>query len=166
MHAPSALAFVENLAALKRASRLAAATAYESLGLNDTQMKMLRFVAANPPVTQAELARATETDASLLGRSMTSLLQRGELKRTPSPDDRRAYVVALGPYGKRLLARVNEASERLVRQLSAPLDARDLADFERITNKLVSAVEQRSRWEEAPKTKYVSRRVRAASSAR
>lgn len=159
MHAPVALAFAENLVALKRASRQAAAVAFDALGLNDTQLKMLRHIDANPSVTQADLARATETDPSLLGRALRVLVDDGMVKRTPSRDDKRAFVISVTVYGRRVLATSNEARERLVRQLAAPLDAKDFADFERITKKIVSAVEKMSAWED-PKSRFVTRRVK------
>ena len=158
MHEPKALAFAENLAALKRASRLAASVAFDELGLSDTQLRVLRYVATEPSVTQADLARATETDPSLLGRSLQRMLKRRMLRRTANALDRRSYVISLGADGKRFLAMANEASERLVKQLVAPLDAKDLADFERITRKIVSAVDKMSQWED-PASRYVSRRV-------
>lgn len=160
MHAPAALAFAENLAALKRASRQAAAVAFDELGLSDMQLKMLRHIAANPTVTQADLARATETDPALLGRSLRVMLGHGMVKRAQSREDKRAFVISLTPRGRSVLTSSNEASERLVKQLVAPLDAKDLADFERITKKIVTAVEKMSQWED-PKSRYVSRRVTA-----
>ncbi|MCP3138563.1 MarR family winged helix-turn-helix transcriptional regulator [Pyxidicoccus xibeiensis] len=141
---PELRAALENLGALKRCLRAATANAYGDLGLGEAQMKLLRHVAASPGVSQAELARATETDPALTGRALRGLLDRGVLRRKRSNHDRRAFIIELGPRGATLLARVNEANAKLVQQVSAPLDTRDLVDFDRIAKKLIAALDSPS----------------------
>jgi DNA-binding MarR family transcriptional regulator len=137
---PELRAFAENMSTVKRVLRQASAEAYGDFALGDTQMKILRYVAANPRASQADLARATETDPALLGRALKGMLDRGVLKRSRSKEDRRAYLIELGPSGAALATRVEAASARLVQRILAPFDARDLADFDRLTKKLVAAL--------------------------
>lgn len=139
---PELRAALENLGPLKRCLRAATTEAYGELGLGEAQMKILRHVAAAPGVSQAELARATQTDAALTGRALTGLLSRNVLRRKRSTHDKRAYVLELGPRGAALLARVNAANTKLVQRVSAPLDTRDLLDFDRIAKKLIAALDR------------------------
>ena len=152
---PQVQGFLENIAAFKRALRLSAASAYGEFALGDTQMKVLRYVAKNPGASQAALARATETDPALLGRALRGMLQRGELKRTKSKDDARAFVVDLGAKGHALAEQLNAANQALVARLVAPFDARDFADFERIVGKLKSTLSAQN-----PNVRIVSRSIR------
>lgn len=138
MKTADAMAFVKNLAELKRASRVVTAGASEETGLNDTQVKVLRHLAASGPMSQAALARATETDPALLGRSLRPMLKARQLMRVVDENDGRAYVIELGPAGKALVVTSGKAIERLAKEFAAPLDAKDLADFERIVRKLVA----------------------------
>ncbi|MGV3624123.1 MAG: MarR family winged helix-turn-helix transcriptional regulator [Archangium sp.] len=137
MKTADAMAFVKNLAELKRASRAVTAGASEELGLNDTQVKVLRHVAASGAMSQAELARATEVDAALLGRALKPMLKARQLVRVADEEDARAYVIQLGPAGKSLVTASGKMIEKLAKEFTAPLSARDLADFERIVRKLV-----------------------------
>lgn len=131
------------MSAVKRVLRQVAAEAYGALPLGDTQMKILRYVAAHPRVSQAELARATETDPALLGRALKGMLDRGVLKRSRSKEDRRAYLIELGASGAALATRVEAASARMIQRIVSPFDARDLADFDRLAKKLVAALGKR-----------------------
>lgn len=138
---PELRAALSNLGALKRCLRSAVADAYGELGIGEAQLKILRCVAASPGITQAELARSTETDPALTGRALRGLIASRVLRRKPSKEDGRAYVLELGPQGAALLERANAANKRLVERVSAPLDARDLADFDRIAKKLVATLD-------------------------
>jgi len=152
---PQVQAFLENVAAFKRSLRLATASAYTEFSLGDTQMKVLRYVSRNPGVSQAALARATETDPALLGRALRSLLQRGELKRTRSKEDARAFVVDLGAKGHALAEQIHAANQKLVERVAAPFDARDFADFDRIVKKLQAVASEPN-----PNVRIVSRSIR------
>lgn len=131
---------MENIGAVKRCLRAVSSEEYAETGLGDTQMRILRYVASHPSVSQAELARETETDPSLTGRALQGLLDRGVLKRERSKEDKRAFRLELAPRGTALLAQVDKASARLVSRIVAPLDARDVADFNRIAAKLTAAL--------------------------
>jgi DNA-binding MarR family transcriptional regulator len=153
---PQAQGFLENVTAFKRALRQGAASAYGEFSLGDTQMKVLRYVAKNPGVSQAALARATETDPALLGRALRSLLQRGELKRSRSKEDARAFVVDLGIKGHALAEQINAANQQLIERLLSPFDARDFTDFARIVEKLKRAFDGQLE----PSVRIVSRSIR------
>lgn len=136
---PELRAALSNLGALKRSLRAATADAYGDLGFGEAQMKLLRHVAAEPGLTQVDVARATQTDPALAGRALRGLLDRGALSRKRSDTDGRAYVLTLGPNGPSLLAEIEAANAKFIERLSAPLNERDLVDFDRIAKKLIAA---------------------------
>jgi hypothetical protein len=47
-------------------------------------------------ISQADLARATDTDPRLTGRALETLLLRGWVRRKRSKEDRREYILELG----------------------------------------------------------------------
>src|SRR5579859_3210186 len=124
--------FIERFGAVKKRISALAAQAYARAGLGAMQAKLLRHVFRHAPISQAELARATDSDAPLTGRAVQTLIERGLVARTRSKDDRREYVVSLTPAGRRLHARVAKLREEHVARIVSGLDARDLADFDRI----------------------------------
>jgi hypothetical protein len=61
------------------------------------------------------------------------------VRRTRSKEDRREYVLELGPDGQRARRRVEAARARFAARVVGVLDARDLGDFDRIAGKLFAA---------------------------
>ena len=120
---------------------MVAAEAYASLELGSTQAKFLRHIGKNSRISQADLARATATDPALTGRALETLVDRGWVRRTRSEEDRRQYVLELGPAGQRARKRVEEAREIVAERMTSVLDDRDIEDFERISRKIVAAFE-------------------------
>ncbi len=112
---------------------------YAAEKLWSTQARFLRYIGRHPGLSQAELARATDTAPTLTGRLLQTLLQRGLVRRTRSNEDRREYVLDLGATGQRARRRVEEARGRFAARVVAVLDERDLRDFDRIAKKLFDA---------------------------
>ncbi len=133
--------FIESFGTLKRRISSAAAQAYAAVELGTTQASFLRTIARHSPISQAELARQTETDPTLTGRALASLIERGWVRRERSDEDRREYVLELSPSGKRARGRVEKARDQLLARVVAKLDDRDLEDFERITQKILASLD-------------------------
>jgi DNA-binding MarR family transcriptional regulator len=74
-----------------------------------------------------------------VGRALGPLLERGLVRRERSDEDRREYVLELAPAGKRARARIEKVRARLHARVVAPLDERDLDDFDRIAKKILAA---------------------------
>jgi DNA-binding MarR family transcriptional regulator len=132
--------FLETFGALSRTVRGAAAQAYATLEVGSTQAKFLRHIGRQSQISQASLARATETDPALTGRALESLVARGWVRRTRSEEDRRQYALELTAAGHRARKRVEDARERVAERIVAALEEADLEDFERITEKIVKAL--------------------------
>ena len=136
--------FLDTYARLKRSLAALTAREYAQLELGSAQVRFLQQIARSPSISQAELARATDTDPALTGRALQTLLKRGWVRRVRSATDKRAYVLQLGAGGKRIMARVEAVRSELAEQITASLDDRDREDFRRIVDKIVTAVEQRA----------------------
>jgi DNA-binding MarR family transcriptional regulator len=133
--------FFEQFAAIKRAITTLAGESYAELKLGTAQAKFLRHIGKNSSISQAELARATDTDAALTGRVLQTLRDRGYVKRTRSALDRREYVLELTPSGRKAQAEVERARARLFARVMASLDEKDLKDFDRIAKKILAVLE-------------------------
>ena len=134
--------FIETFGTLKRRISAAAAQTYAEAELGSTQASFLRTIGHQSPISQAELARATDTDPTLTGRALQSLIERGWVRRARSKEDRREYVLDLSAPGKRALARVEKLREALIGRVVANLDDRDLDDFDRISKKILSSLDR------------------------
>jgi DNA-binding MarR family transcriptional regulator len=133
--------FLETFAALKRRFNVVAAQTYAELEMGATQAKFLRHIGQHSRISQAELARATGSDPTLTGRVLQTLIERGLVRRERSDEDRREYVLELGAAGRRARSRVEALRADLAARVVAPLDERDLDDFDRIAKKILAALD-------------------------
>jgi DNA-binding MarR family transcriptional regulator len=130
---------LDSFAGLSRCLRAAAAQEYAAFDVGTTQAKFLRHIGRHSRISQADLARATQTDPALTGRTIEALVERAWVRRTRSEEDRRQYVLELTASGQRVRGRVEDARQRVARRVSAALDDRDVADFERVARKILEA---------------------------
>jgi DNA-binding MarR family transcriptional regulator len=133
--------FLDTYGKLKRALSAAAAREYAQIELGSTQVRFLKQIGRSPGISQAELARATDTDPALTGRGLQTLLERGWVRRVRSATDKRAYVLQLGAAGKRMMTRVEATRGKLAERITAPLDEQDGEDFRRIVAKILAGIE-------------------------
>jgi DNA-binding MarR family transcriptional regulator len=131
--------FIETFGALWRCLMAVSDASYASEKLWSTQARFLRYIGGHPGISQADLARATDTAPTLTGRLLRTLLDRGLVRRRHSAKDRRQYVLELGAGGQRTRRRVEEARARFAARVVAALDQRDLRDFYRVAGKLLDA---------------------------
>lgn len=131
-------AFYERLTALLRSLREVRAQAYATLDLGSAQAKLLRHIGQQSRISQADLARATDTAPTLTGRALEPLVERGWVRRKRSEEDRREYVLELSAAGQRIRDRVETVREGIIEQMTTVLDNRDFADFERIATKILA----------------------------
>jgi len=130
---------LDTFGGLSRCLRAAAAQEYAGFDVGHAQAKFLRHIGRHSRISQAGLARATQTDPALTGRTIEALVERGWVRRNRSEEDRRQYVLELTASGQRVRARVEEARQHVARRLAAALDDRDVADFERVAKKILEA---------------------------
>ena len=132
--------FVELFASVKRRITAVASHAYGEIEVGSMQAKLLRQLGVRGASSQADLARATQSDPTLTGRALQTLIDRGLVRRERSDEDRRQYVLDLTAAGRKVRERVDKARSRVAAQLVAALDDRDLDDFDRIAGKILAAV--------------------------
>ena len=140
--------FYERLSAVMKCVRAVAAQAYSTFEVGTAQAKFLRHIGANSRISQADLARATDTAPTLTGRALETLVERGWVRRKRSEEDRRQYILELTASGQRTRERVEEAREQIIQRIAAALDERDVEDFDRIAKKILAAFEAEDRLNE------------------
>jgi DNA-binding MarR family transcriptional regulator len=123
--------------AVRRRITVVGMQAYAQIELGSMQAKLVRHLGLGPS-SQAQLARATASDATLAGRALQTLIDRGLVRRERSDEDRREYVLDLTPAGRRVRDRVEKVRAQIAAQLVAALDDRDLEDFNRIARKILA----------------------------
>jgi DNA-binding MarR family transcriptional regulator len=133
--------FMDSLSLLRRRLMALAAEAYATAGMTRTAGRFVRHLGGHARLSQAELARATDTDPALTGRTLQLLIDAGLVRRERSKEDRRQLLVQLTAAGRRAGARLAKARVRLARRIAAVLDERDLRDFERIVHKILAAID-------------------------
>ena len=134
--------FIELYALLRKRLTALAAQAYATIDLGHLQARFLKRIGNGERISQAELARRTETDPTLTGRVLQTLIERGMVRRERSDEDRREYVIELDTEGKRMRNKVEKLNGELEAQLGRMLDERDLKDFERIVTKILEAIDE------------------------
>jgi len=133
--------FIELFGAVKKRITALAAQAYAEAELGTMQAKLLRRIGRHGRTSQAELARATESDPTLTGRVLQTLIERGLVRREHSDEDRRQYVLELSAAGRRAQRRIEKLRTKAAARIAAALDERDLDDFDRIAKKILAAFE-------------------------
>jgi DNA-binding MarR family transcriptional regulator len=133
--------FFERMGAVSRCLRAVAAQEYATFEVGSAQAKFLRHIARNSRISQADLARATDTAPTLTGRALETLVERGWVRRKRSEEDRRQYVLELTAAGQRVTEKLERAREGIIARIGAALDARDVEDFDRIATKILAVFE-------------------------
>lgn len=133
--------FIERFGLVRRKISALGAAAYAELDLGTMQAKTLRHIGKNSQISQAALARAIDSDPTLTSRTLANLIERGLVKKERSEEDRREYVLELTAAGKRLVEKVNKLRGDMAARVVGMLDDKDLADFDRVSRKLLAALE-------------------------
>ncbi len=109
--------------------RNATAAALEPLGITPPELRLLGLIAADQPLTQAQLSMRSGFDRTSTMRQLDELQRRGLVSRETRPTDRRAHDVVLTPAGQTLLAVASVRAAAVEAEILAPLAA---ADVERL----------------------------------
>src|SRR5262249_40437290 len=100
--------FIDTFGTVRRRISALAAQAYAAIELGPMQAKLLRHLGKHAPISQAELARITDSDPALAGRVLATLIERGLIERERSKADRREYVLELTAAGRRTRDRIEK----------------------------------------------------------
>ncbi len=91
------------------------------VGVTPGEYGLLAMIAANPAISQIDLAAAHKLDKSTLSLAVTRLVKNGLIRRARSPKDERAYDLFLSKAGQDALARVRERVESQERAMDSVL---------------------------------------------
>jgi len=168
---PHAVIVLNSLRRVVRAFRAWAQAVEETLAISGAQHFVLEQLAHAPAASLNDLAARTHTHKSSVSVVVARLVERGFVRRTASPADRRLVALSLTAAGRRALSRVPfSAQSRLVAALER-LPPRHLAafatDFERFTRELgIHEMEPTLMFESAPRSdgRASPRRARARAS--
>lgn len=80
--------------------------------LDRAAVALLRQIADGEAVRPSELATRMAVEASHVTRQVQQLQKTGYLTRVPDPDDRRAQLIQLTPFGREAVERIREVSCR------------------------------------------------------
>ncbi len=131
--------FIDTFGTVRRRISAIAQAAYAEAEVGSMQAKLVRHLGKHSPISQAELARITQSDPTLTSRTLSTLIERGLVRRERSDEDRREYVLELTAAGKRVCERIEKLRTAIATRVVAVLDEQDLAAFDRIATKILAA---------------------------
>lgn len=97
--------------------------ALDGTGMRQVLVGILAIVQANPGINQGGVGKALGIKRANMVSLINELVQRGAIGRTETPQDRRAFALALTPEGETLLAdcmeRIAAHEQRLLWRLTS-----------------------------------------------
>ena len=113
----------------------------EKLGLRTHWLAVLHIIREHRTLTPTELAAATGVRPSTLRHVVNELIERGEVRREPNPEDGRSYLLSLTREGVRIAKAADPALDAAAATVERHLGWR-LSDLERPLEELRSALQQ------------------------
>lgn len=104
----------------------------------------LGVIDQNEGLTQTELAAELELGSAAVGRLVDRLVQRGFVKRTPDPDDRRAYHLYLTGEAVALVNELQGTAATLREEILSELSDHEVLTLNQGLNRLKSSLRRRS----------------------
>jgi DNA-binding MarR family transcriptional regulator len=130
------LELFELIGALARRRYQTADRSYASVGLNHTEGRLLKMLAAEGgPTTQDALSRRLFVDRSNAGRAFKRLEQAGYVGRRKDEGDNRTNLVDITPKGREAAAEVNRLGDEMARSFFGDLTEADAATVVKLLRK-------------------------------
>jgi DNA-binding MarR family transcriptional regulator len=114
-------------------------------GLSQGEAHILALLIASSPSTIKELHRGLAHKRSTLTSILDRLVDRGFVTRKVSTEDRRTFIVALTPAGRRVATRVMRHLSDLERQVLKRVTATDVLAFKKVVAIVEDEAHARSR---------------------
>ena len=83
----------------------------QSAGLSRTKWRLLVHLQRNNGINQTELARLLELERASVGQAIDDLEKLDLVKREPSPNDRRVWLIRLRPEARIVLKRLRREAD-------------------------------------------------------
>jgi MarR family transcriptional regulator, organic hydroperoxide resistance regulator len=106
--------------------------------INPSQGRILFALWKGEGMRVADLAKETALEPSTLTSMLDRLEEAGLVKRSPSPDDRRALIVECAEDGRALMSRYASVSRRMTGLFYGDMGADEIAAFEAALKKIVA----------------------------
>ena len=113
----------------------------DKVGLTRAKWSVVVEVARNPGSTQRSIAAKLQVTDVTAGRLIDRLCAEGYLERHPDPEDRRAYRVFPTAPVQPLMEELSTLADEHSRLAFAGLDEADLAELERLLDRIARNVE-------------------------
>lgn len=110
-------------------------------GIAFKQYFYLRALLEEDRISQIELSERVGMNRATVTSVIDTMERQGLVRRLPDPDDRRVYLIALTPKGRKLRDPIMETIASIQAAASVGLSARELADFRRIAEKMQQNLE-------------------------
>lgn len=112
--------------------------AYENdAGIAFSEGRCLAAIGSFSPLSVNDLAQRANLNKGQASRAAQSLVDQGLVRKAPSPTDARGVVLTLTAKGERVWRRLMAVIERRNAEIVACLDAGELAQFNRLLDRLV-----------------------------
>lgn len=98
-------------------------------GLTPGQWNALNQLEEHGAMTQKALAERLQKEQATIARSIERLVQRDLVKRTPSPQDRRANIIEVTPKASQLLSEIEPVVTHRHEQIAQNISEQDLDVF-------------------------------------
>jgi DNA-binding MarR family transcriptional regulator len=113
--------------------------AADGSGLRSYHYRLLAALEEWGPRSQAELGRSTAVDRSDVVSVLAELEQRGLVKRTVDPANRRRNIVSITPAGLRQLRKLDGVIEQIQAQVLEPLSSGERRQLAMLLHKLLGS---------------------------
>jgi DNA-binding MarR family transcriptional regulator len=110
---------------------------FRKTGLSGPQVWALTILAAEPGLSQGELAERLYAHPSTVSGIVERLQQRGVIDRIPNPEDRRGIRLSLTPLGRRVLKKSPPPVQIGLRRALEGLPTAQLRRFRRVLQSVV-----------------------------
>lgn len=113
-----------------------ASAALGPMGISSRELAVLRVIAAQPPMSQLDVANRMGVDRTTMVALFDELERKGMVERRSDPADRRRNLVALTTAGRKTTQRGIAAADRAERSLLEPLTTGEAAAFRKSLRQL------------------------------
>jgi DNA-binding MarR family transcriptional regulator len=117
-------AIINELGAASRYAHELAAEELRGAGVVPSEYGFLSFIGVLQPVTRTQLTQAAGLRRTTVRDIVKRLLERGHVRETPNPKDRRSTLLELTPEGQRIFAAGQPAIQRVLEALDKALGGR------------------------------------------
>lgn len=97
-----------------------------------TEGHLLTYLVPYGPCPVSELVRVFGSKHSTMTSLLDRLEKRGLVERKDNPEDRRSFLIALTPKGRKAASRVNALVEEIESEIGKRVTQRDLAGFQKV----------------------------------